>query len=182
MIGNGKIQKGPAGQIITGSIQENLFILGFSFSYANRSSIAAGANLDLIFDATQATAIEQIIFTPLLYVATNGPVIVDLYSDPVYTGGSTVKGGNRRQTASNLLSESNIILGAAVSDPGTLLPLPELIAASSSFFGDNGGSNVPGLPFEIDKTKKYLIRLTNQNGSAALVRTAATWFEVPAGF
>ncbi len=185
MIGNGAIHNlGPAGQVIGGTIQENLFILGLSYSWEDYLTYAAAEEKIFVFDPL-ACSCFQLIFEPLIFSANAGPVTIDIYTEVSYTPGTGVLAGvsNRRETSRNT-NEAILRYGSAAARgfsgtkfAGDLIPSNGAAAPNSA-----GNTNPEGLPFEIDISVIKAIGLTNTDGAGVLVSHKLTWFEVPAGF
>ena len=91
MLGNGDLAKGAAGQIVTGTIQENLFILGLSFSWEDYLTYAAAEEKIFVFDPTACTC-AQLIFNPLVFSANAGPITIDVYTEVSYDSVERIRG------------------------------------------------------------------------------------------
>lgn len=187
MIGNGGRAgafAGAAGQIITSDIQENLFILGLSYSWEDYLTYAADEEKIFVFDPLLCTC-EQLVFNPLVFSANAGPITIDIYTEVSYdTGtGTLAVASNRRETSPNtpdaILRYGSVatlnFLGTKFA--GDLIPSNGAAAPNAA-----GNTNIGALPFEIDITKIKAVGLTNTDGNGVLVSHKFNWFEVPAGF
>jgi len=171
---------GLAGQYVVGSIQENLFIGGNSFSYVDYLSFADSEVKTFVFDGTACTC-EQIVFNTILFSATAGPVLIDFYAGTTADSDGTLLGVSNRRATSPIVNEgvlrlnpSNITLGTRFS--GDMVPANAAQGIGSS---NQGAQSSQGLPFEIDFSIKYAFTITNTNGAGVYVKIDATWFEVP---
>ncbi len=184
MSGNGSLPRGAAGQLITGSIQEHLFILGLLFSYEDYTSYGASEEKIIIFDPRECSC-AQVTFDPLVFYAPAGPITIDIYTEVSYTlgTGTLLVQSNRRETSPNA-SEMILRIGSAATlgfsgtkFAGDIVPSTGVSAPTGS-----GNANVGEIPFEIDLTKVKALGITNTNGAGVLVETKLTWAEIPAGF
>lgn len=103
-------------------------------------------------------------------------VTAEIYASPTYTGGSpvTYQNANNKNPA---VGESQIIVGATITDEGTLAFSPIHSLGNSGFFG--GGSQVPGIESEriLAPNTPYLLRLINLDGAAQQVASHLSWYE-----
>lgn len=173
----------PADTLRTSNIQEEQFILGNSFSVRDYFTATAATSYYIHFNPTASTGL-QIVFSPLIFDAAEaGPITVEVYGNPTLTAGgrTAITQFNRRATSANTSQVTVEFVDAAnVTDPGTRQS-GRLVSSSSSggVFAATGGQSAGGLPFEIDPSFSYLIKLTNTNGVNSLVEYNATWFEIP---
>lgn len=159
-------------------LQEDLFIRGVSFSYEEYLTYNADETKTFVFDGTGCTC-SQIIFNPISFTAIAGPVLIDFYAAVTANDDGTSLGISNRRATSDIetgsvlrLNPTGVSLGTAFA--GDLVPATETIGQTSQ-----GSSNVPGLPFEIDKTLKYAFTVTNNNGTGTIILVKSTWFEIP---
>lgn len=165
------------------SLQEELFIMGYSFTARDVVTAPAATNLYIRFDATAATGI-QVIFSPLKFVAGEaGPIVITYYVNPTVTAGgrTEIMGSNRRATSTNeYQSVIELVAAANVTSPGTKFTA-ELVPSNSAggALPSSGASNAGGLPFEIDTDVVYMIEIDNTNGTDTLFEYNIDWFEAP---
>ena len=175
---------GAAGQIISSDIQENLFILGLSYSWEDYLTYSASEEKIFVFDPTACTC-AQLVFNPLVFSANAGPITIDIYTSVSWTPGTgtLAVASNRRETSPNT-PEAILRYGSAATlgfsgtkFAGDLIPANGAAAPNAA-----GNSNPEGLPFEIDISIIKAVGLTNTDGNGILVSHKFNWFEVPAGF
>jgi hypothetical protein len=165
------------------TVSDDLFVQGYAFSVRDVYPALAATDTYFHIDPT-ATSDLQIVFEPLLFVgAEAGPMVVTLYVGPTLTAGgrTPLLVTNRRATSSNVSQiVAEQVAAANVSSPGTKFSSRILASASAGgSFADQGAASAGGLPFEIDPTQEYLVRVDNQNGTDGQVELNAAWFEVP---
>lgn len=167
---------GAAGQVVVGDIQENLFVLGVSFSTIWRLIVPASPDvMDIIWDATAFTG-TQITFNPITIESTGGPVHIDYFAGVTESGDGTLLPTINRRTA---LSGSNQAI--ITVDPLTV-SIVGALNYFSTFAGSGakvGGDAAGGSPVEVIPSLKYLLRLANQSNQPETVSIDATWFEIP---
>jgi hypothetical protein len=185
MIGNGGAPSafaGLAGQVVTGTIQENLFIGGFSFSYTDRLVYAATGTKIITFDARLCTC-TQLVFNPILFSSNAGPILIDFYAGVTLNatpGGTELDPSNRRATSGNV-SDAVLLLDPTIDSMGTrfagdLVPSNESAGVGTS---NQGAASSAGLPFEIDHSLVYALEINNLDGADTYVKVDMTWFEIP---
>jgi hypothetical protein len=173
---------GTAGQIITGTIQENLFINGFSFSYVDYLVYALAGTKTIVFDGS-ACECSQIVFNPILFSASAGPILIDFYANVTLNatpGGTILQASNRRATSPNV-TDAILYLDPTIDDLGTrfsgdLVPSNESAGVGTS---NQGASSSQGLPFEIDSSLLYAFTMENLDGADTYIKVDMTWFEIP---
>ena len=156
------------------------------FAISKRILIPASATpgatvLDIALDPTACTC-DFFVFLPVFFEAFGaGPIFVDLYVNPVYTGGTTIVPTNR-DLSSLKTSDAVWKLAPSVSDPGIKTPSEFVIFSNgTAAVAKAGGSSKGDLATNIDKTKKYMFRFENQENVEASAIITANWFEVPVG-
>jgi hypothetical protein len=185
MIGNGGAPSafaGTAGQVITGTIQENLFIGGFSFSFTDRLLYVATGIKRITFDARLCSC-SQLVFNPIIFSANAGPILIDFYAGVTLNatpGGTELEPSNRRATSPNV-SDAVLLLDPVIDNLGTrfagdIVPANESTGVGTS---NQGASSSAGLPFEIDHSLVYAIEINNLDGADTYVKIDMTWFEIP---
>lgn len=149
------------------------------YSISKRLFIAASGVIDIVMDPTACTCRKL----PLLPISIKfygaGPIFVDLYINPVYTLGTTIPSGNRDFSSSE--SSSLIwLLNPTISSPGTLSPFEfSVLSNGVSAVASVGGESKDSQISNIDMTKKYLLRMTNQESNTAHGYMSSTWAEEP---
>lgn len=176
--GNNPNFAGAAGQLVTGSIQENLFIQGRSFSYEDWLVYGADETKTFVFDPTACTC-DQIVFQPFAFSAQSGPVEIEIFAPVTADDDGDVLGASNRRATSPItpdgilrLNPSNIALPAD-RFAGDLVPASGTAPANSS-----GAENTQGLPFEIIPSIKYALTVKNTDGAGVRILFKTTWFEI----
>jgi len=183
MIGNGNIfsdSVSPFGAVISLSIENSKVFEGVCYSLSRRLSIGGSAVVDIVFDPSASTDKNFIVFLPVTFKAYGaGPINIDLYVNPTYTGGAAMPFSNRDFT-SQAASDVVWTLNPTVSDAGTLTPFQFIILSNgTAAVASAGGEASENQVTNIDISKKYMFRLTNTEAAAVTgASIAATWFEV----
>ena len=171
---------GETGAAITTTIQENLFIQGYSFSYEDHLSYGADEVKTFVFDPT-ACSCFQLVVNPFVFAANAGPVRIKIYAGTTANSDGTILQASNRRATSIITPEAILRLNPTGVTLGTEFA-GDLVPATGTGVGNiSGGANTGGLPFEIDKALKYALTITNDDGAATFIQMKMTWFEVPAG-
>jgi hypothetical protein len=146
--------------------------LGVQFEGSTLLTIGGGASSDTIFlTGSNPVSLKG------RKISYNGEgVTAEIYSTPTYTGGSPAAYQNANNKNPQV-GESQIIVGATITDDGTLAFSPIHSLGNSGFFG--GGSQVPGIESEriLAPNTAYLLRLTNLDAGAQQVASHLSWYE-----
>jgi hypothetical protein len=161
--------------IKTLTIQENAFISGHAFTHSDYTlSVATGAVINYLFDPTACTC-DQVIAEVPIFNSTAGPVTVEFYSAPTTTAnGTELLSFNRR--SGGAAAEAKLYVGPTITDDGTRFS-GLLLPATAAVQGNTGDQTIQGLPFEVSKTTKVLIRITNTNGDGVDIGRRFDWIE-----
>lgn len=165
---------GSSGQILTGTLQEELFLLGKAFSWDGRLSFAADEVKNIIFDMDAFTG-EKIFFNPLVVGASSGPIYIDFYTGSTYNTDGTILGSSNRVEGLPA-SQSILRLNPTGLTLGTKFADDTVFATGAGVGNANPGSNLLGVPFQIASGKA--ISVTNKDGADTIVQFKLTWFEV----
>jgi hypothetical protein len=167
--------RGGADQIVTGSIQENLFIQGKAFSYEDYITFAADEIKVIVFDSALFEGVN-LTFNPIILGASSGPILADFYTGTTSDADGTIlQASNRREGMPGpksilRMDPSNIVLGTRFSG--------DTVFASGLGVGNaNAGSNLPGLPFGLDPSINHAIEIENDDGAGTIIQIKMTWFE-----
>ena len=165
----------PAGAIKSLSVQEDAFINGKAFTHADYTQgIATDAIINYLFDPTACTC-DQVIAEVPIFNATAGPVLIEYFvGTTVSANGTELITFNRRSgfpAAKGKIYVAPTITADGVRIAGQLLP------ATDAVQGDTGASTEAGLPFEVDKAFRLLIRITNKNGDNVSIGRRFDWIE-----
>ena len=165
------------------SIPEDFFARGKAFTHQDYHTMTAAQVMDFIFDPTAYApppgALNRIVgFFPSIF-AEAGPILMDIFYDVDESGDGVTQGiFNRDSTSPNVASSILRLDPTTITNPGTRFTGIG-IPANATGAGQQVSSSVEDqLPFALDTTKKYLIRLTNQNGNDTLVTMRFTFFEI----
>ena len=166
---------GHAGQVVTGSIQERLFIEGKSFAFEDYFTFDTDEVKTIVVDPKKFAGLN-LTFDPILFSATAGPIVLDYYSG-VAAGddGTMLLGSNRRpsfQRPQTIFRINPTIIDIGTRFAGDIVPSTGVAPANSS-----GSSNTVSLPFELLTIIKYAVKLTNKNGAGVIVSMKVNWFE-----
>lgn len=175
-IGNAPVAAAFAGsesQIITGTIQEELFLQGKAFSWEDRLTFGADEVKTIVFDMSLFTG-GRLFLNPLIVGASSGPILIDFYTGPTYDLNGTILGASNRIEGKPApksvlrLNPTNVSLGALFSG--------DTVFATGAGVGNaNPGANLLGNPFQIITDKA--ITVTNNDGADTIVQFKLTWFE-----
>lgn len=162
--------------IKTLSIQENAFIQGNSFTHSDYEvSVDAAEVINYLFDPTACTC-DQIIAEVPIFNATAGPITIEFYTGVVVSAnGSELISFNRRPGES--AAEAKLYVAPTITNDGTRFS-GLLLTATDAVQGDTGSVTIQGLPFEVTKTTKILIRVTNTNGAGVGLGRRFDWVEI----
>jgi len=137
------------------------------------TSLAAGANLDVIF----ITGSKPVIIKGRT-IKFNGVFLTTrVYRDPSYTGGTPVTPFNLNDI-NPVDTTVQVISGATVSSPGTEFGAPTYEIGSSGIGNVQISTySTQGIERELRPNTVYLQRTTNGDGTAQSVTGALTWYE-----
>lgn len=146
--------------------------LGAQFEGSTLLTIGGGASIDTIF----LTGSNPVSLKGRKISYNGNGVTAEIFASPTYTGGSpaTYQNANNKNPQ---VGESQIIVGATITDDGTLAFSPIHSLGNSGFFG--GGSQVPGIESEriLAPNTAYLLRLTNLDAGDQQVASHLSWYE-----
>jgi hypothetical protein len=170
----------PFGAIYKEDIENKAVFDEKLFSISKRLTIGSSDTVYILIDPTAVTK-ENLIFIPPIFEAFGaGPIEIDIFQNPTYTGGTVITGGNRNLASSNT-PELIFKLNPSITDPGTQLPFEFIIQSKSSstpVTTSIGGSTKEDLIFIPNKANEYLFRLLNTEAAACDGAHAAfNWIE-----
>jgi hypothetical protein len=178
VIGNnpsGAPNKGPTNSALIMTESEALFVLGKAFSFEDYFTFGQDEVKTFVFDPT-ALVDTQVVFNPLLFAASSGPVLIDFYAGTdADDDGTVLVPSNRRSGFPAPVSVFR--LNPTINDLGTRFAGDSVPATGAGVGNTNGAGNQAGLPFEIDPTLKYAFTITNQDGADTIIQVKNTWFE-----
>lgn len=165
------------GALRTTNVQEDAFVNGQAFSYEDYLSYNTDEVKDFLFDPTAFIG-TNIVIVPPLFAATAGPVLIDYYVGTTASDNGTLLGiSNRRGTSTNE-NQAILRLNPTISNVGTRFTGRLVPATGVNPVQGIGGASSSALPFEVDYSFKYLIRVTNTDGAGVYVQTDLTWLEI----
>jgi len=167
---------GSFGAQINSSYQEELYAVGKSFSYEDYLTFGSTEVKHILFDPSAYTG-ENITFNPLLFGATGGPFTIDLYSgSSADADGTPLIGSNRRYEFP--APKSTLMEGGSNWSPGTRFSGDAVLSNTLNPVNSNPGSNLGGLPFELNPALKYGLLIASLDGDGLLFQIKMTWFEL----
>ena len=168
--------------IITLDIEQEQVRQGNVFTCNNFvQSVPASGVVDLVFDPTAFTGQRIRLVTPVITV-TGGPVEWETFAGITANDDGTVCQSFNRNFNSIKTPETIIRLNPT----GIITPTPAkarkvIPGATTGAAIANSASAAFTLPIGINKSVKYLLRLTNKDTAAlAYLEYLISWFEVPA--
>jgi hypothetical protein len=166
------------GPLVVTSRQENIFVSGRIFSYEDFRTYAASEVAYFIFDPTAFEG-ESLIVSAPSFSATAGPVLVEYYAGVIESGDGTILGvSNRLGSSGNVSSATFKLNPTTISNEGIRFT-GRLVPSTATTPINVGGATASGsLPFELDTSFKYLVKVTNTNGDGTIIQTDFTWMEV----
>jgi hypothetical protein len=166
------------GPLVVTSIQEDSFINGSVFSYEDYRTFATDEIANFIFNPTAFTGDKLIVLAPA-FSATAGPVLVEYYAGVVESGdGVVLDVSNRRGTSASTPESTFKLNPTTISNAGVRFTgrlVPSTATTPINLAGATASGN---LPFELNTTVKYLVRITNTNGDNTIIQTDFSWIEI----
>lgn len=162
------------------TIQEDHFNNGNIKSFEDYFVMASSGILNIIVDPLEyAGSAPGIEFDPIVACSTAGPITIEFFINSNYTPatGTILQSSNRKSTSSKLPKVK------LIKNPDDLVDgfrfAGDLVPATGAGVGNASNSNnIRSKPFEIDKTKKYLMRFKNTDGAGVLMQLKLTWTEI----
>lgn len=178
VIGNnpsGAPNKGPTNSALVMTEAEALFVLGKAFSFEDYFTFGNLEARTFVFDPTAFTG-DQIVFNPMLFAGSSGPVLIDFFAGvDADDDGTLLTPSNRR---SGFPAPESVFREApTINDFGTRFAGDSVPSSGAGVGNTNGAGNIAGLPFEINPALKYAITITNQDGAGTIIQLKTTWFE-----
>jgi hypothetical protein len=154
------------------------FVLGNSYSYEDYHIFAlADDTLTFVFDPTAFTG-TNLTVEPISFCATSGPITIDFYTGTDADDDGTLLGASNRRATSSNINEAILRLDPTINSIGTRFSGDLVPATGTAPANSSGGSNVSGLPFELDTSLKYAFVATNKDGANVYFCIKMTWFEI----
>jgi hypothetical protein len=193
-LGAWAISRGASGLInvsanVTAEMPDGLYsglraITMQSYTEANSKNGVEHEGSTLLLAVGGGASNDTIFLTGSLPVSLKGRVIgftgdgvtAEIFTGPAYTGGSPVP----YQNASDInpvTGLSQIIVGATVSDDGTLAFAPEHLIGNTSVQGKGSTGAVVGREKLLKPNTAYLFRITSLDAAAQDVSSLLTWYE-----
>lgn len=167
------------GAITTLTIEDAKAVEGIAWSVRKRYTLAASASVDLIIDPTAFVG-QVVVFQPISFDAIGGPFEIDIYRGATADDdGTLINPFNRDLT---IAANGQVIFR---KDPGSVVTgadkIMELFVPSNGTgtVATSGAASGDAIVVKLDTTKKYLIRITNtDNSAAATIGVKTDHFEV----
>ena len=136
------------------------------------SSVSNGASVEM---AMQVTTTKDAHMT--WDVVAGGQVLVQVWESPTYASlGTAVNGLNMNRTFTNT-SASTVYAAPTITSTGTTTLTQRILPGGSSPQTRVGGGIRQGSEWVFKPGGGYLVRITNQSGTAVPVNVAAEWYE-----
>jgi hypothetical protein len=163
------------------TIEDDKAVQGIAFSVRKRITLAALAVSNIVIDPTGFTG-KLLVFEPIGWDSIGGPYQVDVYAGITANNDGTPLGIFNRNFDSSIVSELVISQDpTGISTVGAEGPI-ELLSPSNGVGVANasGSSASDAIVSVLDPTKKYLIRITNTDGTTTgTFALKSDHFEVP---
>lgn len=161
--------------ITTVSIKESAFINGKAFTHSDYALGVLAANItNYLFDPTACTCERLIVDVPI-FNATSGPITVEFFGGTIVSAnGTELESFNRRSGGD--VAEAKLYINPTITNDGSRFS-GIILTATESNQGDTGAVTIQGLPFEVNKATKILIRVTNIDGVNNIGRRF-DWIEI----
>lgn len=135
----------------------------------------------IAIDFSSVDADKIVVILPVAFAAHGaGPVFIDFFANPTFTGGTVWAGANRNANASNMNPQTIVkylaladVSNQGVKQPAELMIPSDGVSAVSSF----GGQTQESLVLIANKSIKYMFKLVNQENVAANCTFAMSVFE-----
>lgn len=180
MIGNGP-PLNPFGAQVAIGIENAKVMDEIAFSVRKRFTLIASAVVDILIDPAAFTG-QELVSLPIGFDAIGGPLNIDIYPGATITSGGTplpVFNRSLAGAAPQTVIKQGPFTGLDITgiDPIELF----LPSNGTGVVGTDGASSDEPLVARLDKTIKYLIRITNtDSAAAATIGLKFDFFEVPA--
>ena len=159
--------------IITQNYTEANIKLGFQHEWSNLIlGLAGGGNSNTIF----VTGALPTILKSTRIGYTGDGLTAYIYETPSYTGGasSPIQNPNAINPVATL---NQILTGATITAPGTLIFSPEHSLGSTSQQGKGSAAREVGQEKILKPNTTYLFRITSLDNQVQDVTTALSWYE-----
>lgn len=164
--------------VFTESVESSLIESGVVFGISTRLVVPASGISYLLIDPTAFTGVSFILLPPLFKAYGGGPIFIDLYTNPTYSGGTTIDSINFNFNSANV-SEAIVKLDPVITDLGSKLPNEySIFSVGLPATAKTGGEAGLNLAFTLNTDDTYLYRLTNQENSAADASVVTDWYEI----
>lgn len=157
------------------SLQEDAFVKGQAFTHSDYTeSVATSEVINYLFDPTNCDCSQVVAEVPI-FNSTAGPVTIDYYvGGTVSANGTELFVFNRRSGSSE--AKAKLYVSPTITSDGVKIA-GQILTATAAVQGDTGATTEAGLPFEVDKTKLLIIRVTNNNGDGVGIGRRFDWIE-----
>lgn len=144
--------------VLTTNYLDDNIVAGRIFGIGLAQSLTA--DTPIYFTSECLSDINALFLLPIQITPTEGFLILNIYEDTEYTGGTTITATNRNRT-SDITSSVTIKLGAVGTEKGTLLGLTKIFGVAGTNQSSGGGESATSNSIVLDTSKRYLYELTN---------------------
>jgi hypothetical protein len=135
-------------------------------------SLSGGASNDTFF----ITGAKPVIIKSRVVSYTGSGINATVYSNPTFTGGSTI--GYFNATDINPVAGLSQIIGGATTDTdGALVFAPNYLIGNTSLTGKGDAVGTEGRQRILKPNTTYMLRLTSLDSTAQDVASFLTWYE-----
>lgn len=172
-----------SGAIYISAFENKLIQEGKIFGFSKRLVIPGNGKVDITIDPTAVTTNFALLLPPLIKAFGAGPIHIDIFTNPVYTGGTTIESINFNKNSSNT-SGMVILLNPVVTDDGEQQPNQYTIFSSQTGGGAHttqtgGEASMGDLIYDLNLDDVVMFRLSNQDTTNAAQGTFVTdWAEI----
>lgn len=149
--------------VLTTNYLDDYIVRGNVFSVSLAQAFTAGTAIYFTSEISAPDELTAAFLLPIQANPTEGFLILNIYEDTEYTGGTPITPVNRNRNSSNT-AKTTVLAGATGATEGTLIYTGVFgSAASGGFFGGSsgGGTGNSANSIVVDMNKKYLYELTN---------------------
>lgn len=165
------------GAVKTETIANNLVSMGRVFTIGKRFEIAGGAEKILTIDPVGYSG-NFVVFLPLAINGVGDRVEIDIIVDPTFNMDGTVLTPINRRSDTGIVSQLETREDPTGFTGGTVGIELLLPSDGSPIFSNTGATAEQSVPFFLDLSKKYAVRLTNAGVQTAFLGFSASWFEI----
>lgn len=145
--------------VLTTSYLDDNIVSGRIFDIGITVQMTATTPIYFTSELTDPSAINALFLLPIEVNPTEGYVILNIYEDTLYTGGTVVTPTNRNRS-SGITPKVTVKTGATGVDKGNLLSITHVYGVAGTNQSAGGGDGVTSNSLVLDLTKRYLYEFT----------------------